>query len=78
MKADAVPFLPRGVRVKRCEIRKGWFLLAPERRDRVLAPLRSETGFDGQFARIPAFLFVSHTVALGGAAARLMAQVEQG
>ena len=54
------------------------FLLAPERRDRVLAPLRSETGFDGQFARIPAFLFVSHTVALGGAAARLMAQVEQG
>ncbi|MEO1779188.1 MAG: glucokinase [Pseudomonadota bacterium] len=52
------------------------FLLAPERRARVLAPLRSETGFDGQFARIPAFLFVSHTVALGGAAARLMAQVE--
>ena len=52
------------------------FLLAPERRARVLAPLRSETGFDGQFARIPAFLFVSHTVALGGAAARLIAQVE--
>ncbi|WP_299689302.1 glucokinase [uncultured Tateyamaria sp.] len=53
------------------------FLLAPERRERVLAPLRSETGFDGQFARIPAFLFVSHTVALGGAAARLMAQVQR-
>ncbi len=54
------------------------FLLAPERRERVLAPLRAEQRFDGQFARIPAFLFVSHTVALGGAAARLMAQVEQG
>lgn len=26
-----IPFLPRGVRVKRCEVRKGWFLLAPER-----------------------------------------------
>ena len=31
MKAEAIPFLPRGVRVKRCEVRKGWFLLAPER-----------------------------------------------
>ncbi|WP_415919759.1 glucokinase [Tateyamaria sp. SN6-1] len=54
------------------------FLLAPERRARVLAPLRSETRFDGQFARIPAFLFTSHTVALGGAAARLMAEVDAG
>lgn len=53
------------------------FLLAPERRERVLAPLRAEKRFNGQFARIPAFLFVSHTVALGGAAARLMAQVER-
>lgn len=26
-----VPVLPRGVRLHRCEIRKGWFLLAPER-----------------------------------------------
>ena len=29
--ADAVPYLPRGVRLRRCEIRDGWFLLAPER-----------------------------------------------
>jgi len=49
-------------------------LLSPERRARVLAPLRNETGFDGQFARIPAFLFISDTVALGGAAARLLAE----
>ncbi|MEM6972975.1 MAG: pyrroloquinoline quinone biosynthesis peptide chaperone PqqD [Pseudomonadota bacterium] len=27
----AVPYLPRGVRLRHCEIRKGWFLLAPER-----------------------------------------------
>lgn len=26
-----VPFLPRGVRIKRCDVRDGWFLLAPER-----------------------------------------------
>ena len=26
-----VPFLPRGVRLRRCEVRKAWFLLAPER-----------------------------------------------
>ncbi|MEM6934007.1 MAG: pyrroloquinoline quinone biosynthesis peptide chaperone PqqD [Pseudomonadota bacterium] len=26
-----VPFLPRGVRVKHCDVRKGWYLLAPER-----------------------------------------------
>ena len=25
------PFLPRGVRVHRCEVRKAWLLLAPER-----------------------------------------------
>ena len=27
----AVPFLPRGVRLHRCEVRKAWLLLAPER-----------------------------------------------
>ncbi len=27
----AVPFLPRGVRMHRCDVRKGWYLLAPER-----------------------------------------------
>ena len=26
-----IPFLPRGVRVHRCEVRKAWLLLAPER-----------------------------------------------
>ena len=53
------------------------FLLAPERRDRVLAPLRSDTNFDRQFAKIPAFLFVSDTVALGGCTARLLARYNQ-
>ncbi|MBY5935301.1 glucokinase [Tateyamaria omphalii] len=51
------------------------FLMEPERRERVLAPLRADDSFDGQFARIPAFLFVSDTVALGGCAARLLARV---
>ncbi|MEL6465940.1 MAG: glucokinase [Pseudomonadota bacterium] len=51
------------------------FLTAPERRDTVLAPLRADNSFDGQFARIPAFLFVSDTVALGGCAARLLARI---
>lgn len=48
-------------------------LLAPERRAKVLGPLRADTRFDGHFARIPAFLFVSDTVALGGCAACLLA-----
>ena len=26
-----VPFLPRGVRIRHCEVRQAWFLLAPER-----------------------------------------------
>ena len=29
--ADAVPCLPRGVRLKQCRVRDAWFLLAPER-----------------------------------------------
>lgn len=28
---DDVPFLPRGVRLHYCKLRKGWYLLAPER-----------------------------------------------
>lgn len=28
---DAVPYLPRGVRLRHCDLRQGWFLLAPER-----------------------------------------------
>ena len=47
-------------------------LLAPERRERVLAPLRQDAQFDGQFSKLPAFLFVSDTIALGGCAARLL------
>lgn len=31
MTPDAVPFLPRGVRVHWCDVRKGHYLLAPER-----------------------------------------------
>ncbi|MBY8975668.1 pyrroloquinoline quinone biosynthesis peptide chaperone PqqD [Rhodobacteraceae bacterium NNCM2] len=26
-----IPFMPRGVRLRRCEVRQGWYLLAPER-----------------------------------------------
>ncbi len=26
-----IPFLPRGVRLRHCDVRKAWFLLAPER-----------------------------------------------
>lgn len=26
-----VPYLPRGVRLRHCEVREAWFLLAPER-----------------------------------------------
>jgi glucokinase len=51
-------------------------LLAPERRADVLAPLRADDRFDGQFARLPAFLLTSDTVALGGCAAHLMADPE--
>lgn len=29
--ATDIPFLPRGVRLHRCEVRQDWFLLAPER-----------------------------------------------
>jgi len=29
--AGSVPVLPRGVRLRWCDIRKAWFLLAPER-----------------------------------------------
>ncbi len=28
---NQTPFLPRGVRLHHCDIRKGWYLLAPER-----------------------------------------------
>jgi len=31
MSPAAMPTLPRGVRLHRCEVRQAWFLLAPER-----------------------------------------------
>lgn len=47
-------------------------LFAPERRARVLTPLQANDRFEGQFSRLPSFLFVSDTVALGGCAAHLL------
>ena len=29
--SDTVPYLPRGVQLHHCNVREGWFLLAPER-----------------------------------------------
>ncbi|MEO9897956.1 MAG: glucokinase [Paracoccaceae bacterium] len=49
-------------------------LLAPDRSGRVLEPLRSDQNFDGQFARLPAYLIVSDSVALGGCAAHLLGE----
>ena len=49
-------------------------LLAPDRRDRVLEPLRLDQNFNGQFARLPAYLIVSDSVALGGCAAHLLGE----
>ena len=31
VKLGDVPFLPRGVRLRHCQVRQAWFLLAPER-----------------------------------------------
>lgn len=31
LRTTDVPLLPRGVRLKHCEVRDAWFLLAPER-----------------------------------------------
>ena len=47
-----VPFLPRGVRVHHCDIRKGWYLLAPERAvkmDQVAAAILSATNGERDF-----------------------------
>ncbi len=59
MNADAIPFLPRGVRVKHCEVRKGWFLLAPERAvklDRVGAHILRALDGQRDFAGVVAHL----------------------
>lgn len=50
-----VPFLPRGVRVHHCDVRKGWYLLAPERAvkmDQVAAAILSATDGERDFAGI--------------------------
>ncbi|MEM7212372.1 MAG: pyrroloquinoline quinone biosynthesis peptide chaperone PqqD [Pseudomonadota bacterium] len=50
-----VPFLPRGVRVHHCNVRKGWYLLAPERAvkmDQVAAAILSATDGARDFAGI--------------------------
>lgn len=51
---NAVPFLPRGVRVRHCQVRQGWYLLAPERAVKldqvataVLGTLDGERDFNG-------------------------------
>ncbi len=53
------PFLPRGVRLKWCAVREGWFLLAPERAIR-LDPVGAAilTALDGErdFAAVTATL----------------------
>lgn len=61
MNAEAIPFLPRGVRVKRCEVRKGWFLLAPERAVKldqvgahILGALDGKRDFTGVVAHLAA------------------------
>ncbi len=59
MNAGDIPFLPRGVRVKECKIRKGWFLLAPERAvklDQVGAHILSALDGQRDFAGVVAHL----------------------
>ncbi len=57
----AVPYLPRGVRLKRCAVRDAWFLLAPERAMRldgtgaaVLGALDGERSFSAIVAALAA------------------------
>ncbi|MEM7505210.1 MAG: pyrroloquinoline quinone biosynthesis peptide chaperone PqqD [Pseudomonadota bacterium] len=54
-----VPFLPRGVRLKRCEVRQGWYLLAPERAVKldqiaaaILGTLDGTRSFEGIVAKL--------------------------
>lgn len=56
-----IPFLPRGVRLRRCEIRCAWFLLAPERAVKlddvgahILGALDGERDVDGVVAHLAA------------------------
>ncbi len=59
MTGGDVPFLPRGVRVHRCEVRKAWLLLAPERAVKldqvgaaILQAVDGERDFDGVVAHL--------------------------
>lgn len=61
MNAGDIPFLPRGVRVKECKVRKGWFLLAPERAVKldqvgahILGALDGQRDFAGVVAHLAA------------------------
>ena len=52
---DATPFLPRGVRIHQCQIRKAWLLLAPERAvklDQIAVAILQATDGDRTFADI--------------------------
>ncbi|MEM1385384.1 MAG: pyrroloquinoline quinone biosynthesis peptide chaperone PqqD [Pseudomonadota bacterium] len=58
---NRVPHLPRGVRLRRCKVRKAWFLLAPERAVRlddigahILQSLDGERDFAGVVAHLAA------------------------
>jgi pyrroloquinoline quinone biosynthesis protein D len=55
------PYLPRGVRLRRCDVRQAWFLLAPERALRldaigsaILSALDGERRFAEVVARLAA------------------------
>ncbi len=54
-----IPFMPRGVRLRRCEVRKGWYLLAPERAvklDQVAAAILGTLDGTRDFAAVTAKL----------------------
>ncbi|SEA75795.1 pyrroloquinoline quinone biosynthesis peptide chaperone PqqD [Rubrimonas cliftonensis] len=64
---SARPFLPRGVRLKFCEVRKSWFLLAPERALKldqtgvaVLQAVDGERDFDAITAHLAAAFNAPH------------------
>jgi pyrroloquinoline quinone biosynthesis protein D len=55
------PYLPRGVRLRRCDVRQAWFLLAPERALRldptgsaILAALDGQRRFADVVAKLAA------------------------
>ena len=52
---SAVPYLPRGVRVHWCDVRKAWLLLAPERAvkmDQVAASILQALDGERDFAGV--------------------------